>query len=91
MDLYNRATVIIPTSIKARAKKPEIVDVLVACFQILYELFQFDNHNLGHRVLNDLENTMHLLETTMNECIAERENEKYKKYKKDRPIRSFGK
>ena len=99
MDLYNRATVIIPTSIKARAKKPEIVDVLVACFQILYELFQFDNHNLGHRVLNDLENTMHLLETTMNECIAERENEKYKKEEarakpikltKDEMMREYG-
>ena len=79
MDLYNRATAIIPTNIKARAKKHDIVDVLVVCFQILYELFQYNNHNLSHRVLNDMENAIHHLETTMNECIAERENEKKKK------------
>ena len=79
MDLNNRATAIIPTNIKARSKKHDIVDVLVVCFQILYELFQYNNHNLSHRVLNDMENAIHHLETTMNECIAERENEKKKK------------
>ena len=79
VELYKRARMIIPTSVKARAKKGDVVDGLMSCFQILHELFQYDNHHLNRRVLNDIENAIHQLETTMHECIAERENGKKKK------------